>query len=116
MNDAPIVNVVRPECCVATLVDDMQLVVWDHGNGRFAAQMFKGQWPAGDTLAGIVFDLVDAHIHPDDPKIDGIWLGHTKVYMPWLELLKVADYLQLPIPLRLPHPLPGDAQAAEASA
>ncbi len=96
MSHPPIVNVVRAERCIADLGDGLQLVVSDELGGSMHASIFRGQWPRGEQLVGIVFELRQAHVATAD-DIDGLWLGRTKVTLPWIELLKVADYLQLPI-------------------
>lgn len=91
---------------IAQLADGVQLVVLQHSDTSFSAVVLLGAWPGGKQLAMTAFDAgvarVDTNYQPPS-----LWLGKTNIEVPWLELLKVADFLHIDIPL--PHPPEGTA-------
>lgn len=101
MSDAPIANVVRADHCIVQLADDLQLVVSEVASTKqFVAVINQGSHPFGKTLVTSAFHLSEARIHQlSNRQPEGIWMGSALFKLPWLDLLKVADYLQLPIPL-----------------
>lgn len=56
-------------------------------------------YPNGSRISFTTVPKEDAHVAADI----GVWFGSTLITMPWLDVVKVADFLRLDIPL--PHPL-----------
>lgn len=80
----------------------VQLVVHPPRKGADAAvysdgELWLGEWPrSGQRLALIPTNAEHVYVISSGR---GIWFGRILVSLPWLELLKVADYLRLPIPV-----------------
>jgi hypothetical protein len=86
--------------CVAQLAPGVQLVVLDMRT-FYTASVVVGEWPSGAIIStNTRVDLADAFVDADSPPV--LWLNGTSYKLPWLELLKVADFLRLPIPLPVP--------------
>jgi hypothetical protein len=95
---------------IAQLTPDMQLVVVDSDEGMYCASLVRGEWPGGNTIVQTVFSLDDDHVYVDDEKPPKLWMRGTAYRLPWAELLKVADFLKLDIPL--PPPAEGTEVAS----
>lgn len=89
---------------IAQLAPGIQLVVTQISRGHIA-EVHVGEWPEGTTVSCNTCPAgrfrVDIEPHPV------LWLDNTCYDLPRLELLKVADFLQIDIPL--PHPPEGTA-------
>ncbi|CAM5589565.1 hypothetical protein [Rhodanobacter lindaniclasticus] len=91
--------------CVAQLAPGVQLVVLDM-TSHYSASVFVGEWPTGVMVStNTRVDRAQSRVAVDarggEPRIR-LWLNDTSYTLPWLELLKVADFLRLPIPLPVP--------------
>lgn len=84
--------------CVAQLAPGVQLVVLDMRT-YYTASVHIGEWPDG-AFVSTNTDTSPARV-AIDPKVC-LWLGDTSYKLPWLELLKIADFMRLPIPLPVP--------------
>jgi hypothetical protein len=84
--------------CVAQLAPGVQLVVLDMRT-YYSACVFAGEWPTGTCLSTNT-DASRARVDIEPSQC--LWLGSTCYTLPWLELLKVADFLRIPIPLPVP--------------
>lgn len=93
----------------AQLTADIQLLVMRHPVGpRYTASLVSGTWPHSERLSLHSFnDLSRSRVCQYEKPV--LWLDSTCYDLPWLELLKIADFLVLPIPL--PHPAEGTAVA-----
>jgi hypothetical protein len=88
---------------IAQLTPDIQLYILDLGCDRLTSSIHVGEWPTGNSINCTVFSRSEARVDVDDD--DGgvtLWFGSTTYKLPWLELLKVADFLQIDIPLQHP--------------
>jgi hypothetical protein len=101
-----------PREVIAQLAPGVQLVVAP-ASSSFCATTYVGEaYPSGQALANTIFELGEARvstarISTTDGEQPTLWLGRTVYYLPWLELLRVADFLHIDIPL--PHPPEGTA-------
>lgn len=85
---------------VAALADGAYLLLIPFGGKKHIASVGLGEWPSGKVLLSHTFEVGRVDAEPD--SVPTLWLGDTCYRMPWLELLKVADFLRLEIPLPVP--------------
>ncbi len=80
----------------------LTLAVWQQqGRSQGAdAQLMAGPWPSGEVVLFVTADHVRVGMELKKPE--SIWFGSTSIRLPWLELVKVADFLNLNIPLPVP--------------
>lgn len=109
---------ISPEQIIVTLLaPNTQLVVtvWPHNPNRVDVSLHAGEYPSGQRIAFASFErtAVLVTLHPGDGS-PSLWFGNLSPDIAWLEMLRVADFLQLDIPM--PHPLPSDAPAGEVHA
>ena len=66
--------------------------------GDVSAQLLRGdRYPHGECLVTF-FGTPGVDIRIGDTKRPTLWFGRSAIHLPWAELLKVADFLQLDIP------------------
>lgn len=66
--------------------------------GDVYAQLMRGdQYPHGECLVTF-FGTPGVDIRIGDTERPTLWFGRSAIHLPWAELLKVADFLQLDIP------------------
>lgn len=91
--------------CAAQLAPGVQLVVLDMST-YYTASVFAGEWPDGAMVStNTRVDVARSRVDIDTScgaTHHRLWLSDTSYTLPWLELLKVADFLKLPIPLPVP--------------
>lgn len=92
---------IRNGVLIVPLATGLQLVVMDFQDKTGSASLYHGDWPIGRCLACSVFGVdAPARVYVDED--DGsatLWLGSMTVELPWPELLAVADFLRLDIPV-----------------
>lgn len=84
----------RGDSIEVALSPDLQLVLLldDQFNGSQSASIWQGR----KRISTTVFAKDTARVAVQDGDAT-LWLGGTLFDLPWLELLKVADFLRLPI-------------------
>lgn len=92
---------IRNGVLIVPLATDLQLVVMEGSNKTGSASLYHGDWPSGRRLACSVFgvDAPDRVYVDEDDGNATLWLGSMTVELPWPELLAVAYFLRLDIPL-----------------
>jgi hypothetical protein len=84
---------------IAQVNERLQLVV-----GKFSKQLiaclYEGNYPQVRLLAATSFEANEARVALGFTNEFELWLGKTQYQMPFFELLKVADFLQIEIPGR----------------
>jgi hypothetical protein len=110
--------VISPEqIIVPLLAPNTQLVVsvWPQTPGYVDVSLHAGEYPSGKRIAFVTVKRADVRVSLDPSDASpSLWFGSLSPDIAWLEMLRVADFLQLDIPM--PHPLPGDAPAGEVRA
>lgn len=92
-----------PEQIIVTLLaPHTQLVVsvWPQTPCFVDVSLHAGEYPSGQRIAYVTAKRADVRVtlHPSDAK-PSLWFGGLAPDIAWLEMLRVADFLLLPIPL-----------------
>jgi hypothetical protein len=91
------------ETITVQIAEGVQMVVRSFASKEITASIFLGEFPTGKPLSfTTVFGDATARVEVPASAPPCLWFGHTSVELPWLELLKVADFLRLDIPLSIP--------------
>jgi hypothetical protein len=85
---------------VVQLAVGVQLLVrqFDHYS---TFTVLQGKYPHGETLVFVIGERSDPPRISTKSDVPCLWSGQACFELPWLELLKVADFLKLQI--ALPH-------------
>lgn len=93
------------ETLVAVMAPGVKLVVRSDKYGT-TFQTWLGEYPSGKSITFTVFDAAGLcgrmRVLVPEEGAPCLWVSHTCFELPWLELLKVADFLRLDIPLSIP--------------
>jgi hypothetical protein len=88
------------ERVIAQVNDRLQLVVTRFYETQYTAALYDGAWPQAKLLVTAVFSPTSARVDFGFNNDYHLILNGAVFELPFFELMKVADFLRLPFPLR----------------